>query len=105
MAGHPDCQFHCLVVADFLGRLGEEVSGWEPIYNGLGRQRRLGGDFSGVTIEAIEWDYMLNSARTQNRALLSAAGMQKSGRTEFSARPSPDSAALSSEGGSVVVAE
>lgn len=100
-----DCQFHCLVVADFLGRLGDEVSGWDPIYNGLGRQRRLGGDFSGVTIEAIEWDYMLNSARTQNRALLSAAGMQKSGKTEFSVRPSPEFAAHSLEDGSVAAAE
>ncbi|NUB45045.1 sensor histidine kinase [Fertoebacter nigrum] len=85
-----DCQFHCLVVADFLGRLGDEVSGWDPIYNERGRQRRLGGKFAGVTIEAVEWDYVLDTARTQNRALLSAAGLQKPGKTKFVRHPEPD---------------
>lgn len=78
-----DCQFHCLVVADFEGRLADEVSGWDYIHNRRGRERRLGGDHSKVIIQAVEWDYILSSSRQANRSLLDAAGMDRANRTIF----------------------
>lgn len=81
----PDCQFHCTVVADFEGRLKDEVSGWAYTLNKQGRARRLEGDFANVTIEAVEWDYVLRTAREANAALLDAAGLQKARQTNFAA--------------------
>ncbi|WP_170405099.1 ATP-binding protein [Ruegeria arenilitoris] len=78
-----DCQFHCLVVADFHGKLKEEVSGWDYIHNRRGRERRLGGDHSNVVIQAVEWDYVLSSSRQANRALLDAAGLDRPRKTDF----------------------
>jgi len=78
-----DCQFHCIVVADFTGRLADQVSGWDHIYNKRGRRRQLGGEFSTVVMEAVEWDYVLSTARDTNRALLDAAGLQGHGLTDF----------------------
>ena len=80
-----DCQFHCTVVADFHGPLKDEVSGWAYTLNKQGRARQLQGDFSNVTIEAVEWDYVLRTARDANAALLDAAGLQKVRRTDFRA--------------------
>lgn len=78
-----DCQFHCFVVADFEGRLATEVEEWDPIYNDRGRRRQLGGVYSNVVIEAVEWDFVLSTARETNRALLDAAGLQKHSLSEF----------------------
>lgn len=78
-----DCKFHCLVVADFHGRLADEVSGWDYIHNAQGRERRLGGDHSNVIIQAVEWDYVLASSRQANRALLDAAGLDRARTTTF----------------------
>lgn len=78
-----DCKFHCLVVADFHGRLADEVSGWDYIHNAQGRERRLGGDHSNVIIQAVEWDYVLSSSRQANRALLDAAGLDRARKTTF----------------------
>ena len=80
-----DCQFHCTVVADFHGGLKDEVSGWAYTLNKQGRASRLEGDFTNVTIEAVEWDYVLRTAREANAALLDAAGLQKARRTDFAA--------------------
>ena len=79
-----DCQFHCTIVADFRGGFADQIEGWDYIYNQRARQRRLGGDFDGVVIQALEWDYVLATARENNRALLDAAGMQRHGLTSFS---------------------
>lgn len=78
-----DCQFHCLVVADFHGRLADEVSGWDYVHNRRGRERRLGGDHSSVIIQAVEWDYVLSTSRQANRALLDAAGLDRARTTDF----------------------
>ena len=78
-----DCQFHCFVVADFEGNLRDQVASWDYIYNRRGRRRQLGGEFSNVVIEAVEWDFVLSTARETNRALLDAAGMQGHGLTDF----------------------
>jgi hypothetical protein len=78
-----DCQFHCLVVADFHGRLADEVSGWDYVHNRRGRERRLGGDHSNVIIQAVEWDYVLSTSRQANKALLDAAGLDRPRTTDF----------------------
>lgn len=78
-----DCRFHCTVVADFRGGLKDEIASWDYIHNRRGRERRLGGDHSNVIIQAFEWDFVLSSAITSNRALLDAAGLEKRGQTEF----------------------
>lgn len=85
-----DCQFHCLVVADFHGRLADEVSGWDYIYNRRGRERRLGGDHSSVIIQAVEWDYVLSTSRQANRALLDAAGLDRPRETDFAKSVPPE---------------
>lgn len=81
----PDCQFHCTIVADFHGGLKDEISGWAYTLNKQGRARRLEGDFATVTIEAVEWDYVLRTSREANAALLDAAGLQKPRLTDFTA--------------------
>jgi hypothetical protein len=78
-----DCQFHCIVVADFEGRVKEQVEAWDPIYRGKGRRIQLRGEYSNVSIEALEWSYVLSTARETNRALLDAAGLQGHGLTDF----------------------
>jgi len=78
-----DCQFHCFVVADFEGGLASEVEAWDPIYNDRGRRRQLGGEYRNVVIEAVEWDFVLSTARETNRALLDAAGLQKHSLSDF----------------------
>lgn len=94
----PDCQFHCFVVADFLGGFADEVEGWDFIYNKRGRRRQLGGAFSSVVIEAVEWDYVLSTARTTNRALLDAAGLGGHGKTDFAKAPASDVSETSDAG-------
>lgn len=89
-----DCQFHCFIIADFVGRLGDQVDYWDPIYNRRGRRRQLGGEYSNVVIEAVEWDFVLSTARESNRALLDAAGLQPHGLTDFVAEPSRPSTDL-----------
>lgn len=78
-----DCRFHCLLIADFEGGLKNEIASWDPIQNKRGRERQLRGDFDGVVIQAFEWDYVLKSAMTSNRALLDAAGLTRRGQTKF----------------------
>lgn|GEM_PF-545613 len=90
-----DCQFHCLVVADFHGRLADEVSGWDYVHNRRGRERRLGGDHSNVIIQAVEWDYVLSTSRQANKALLDAAGLDRPRTTDF---VKPDDSEADGEG-------
>ena len=78
-----DCRFHCLLIADFHGGLKDEIASWDYIQNQRGREIRLGGDHANVTIQAFEWDFVLSSAMTANRALLDAAGLAKRGQTKF----------------------
>ncbi|MDD9725949.1 hypothetical protein PVV74_10830 [Roseovarius sp. SK2] len=78
-----DCRFHCMIVADFQGGLKDEIASWDYIHNRRGRERRLGGDHSNVIIQAFEWDFVLSSAMTSNRALLDAAGLVQRGQTNF----------------------
>lgn len=49
-----DCKFHCLVVADFHGRLADEISGWDYIHNAQGCEHRLGGKRHGSTSKPDE---------------------------------------------------
>lgn len=78
-----DCRFHCMIVADFRGGLKDEIASWDYIHNRRGRERRLGGDHTNVIIQAFEWDFVLSSAMTSNRALLDAAGLVQRGYTKF----------------------
>ena len=78
-----DCRFYGMVVADFRGGLKDEISSWDYIHNRRGRERRLGGDHANVIIQAFEWDFVLSSAMTSNRALLDAAGLVQRGQTRF----------------------
>ncbi|MFC3166659.1 hypothetical protein [Paracoccus fontiphilus] len=83
-----DCRFHCTIVADFVGGFETQIASWDYIHNRAARQLTLKGDFEGVTIDALPWDYVLRTARENNRALLDAAGMKRHGQTVFQVEPS-----------------
>ena len=68
-----DCVFHCYVVADIVGQLEIQTSGWETTANGRGRWMPLKGKYRG-SIEIIEWKDLIKDARTRNHAFIHAAG-------------------------------
>lgn len=71
-----DCIFYCYVVADIVGDLAQQLSGWDPTANGQGRIRPLRGNYSGQ-IEVIQWQDLVNDAWLRNRATLHAAGLSR----------------------------
>jgi hypothetical protein len=71
-----DCVFFCYVIADIVGDLKLQLSGWETVANGQGRIRKLSGEYSGF-IEVIQWDDLVNDAWNRNQALLFSAGLKR----------------------------
>jgi hypothetical protein len=71
-----DCVFYCYVVADIVGDLELQLSGWDTTSNGKGRIRQLRGRYSGQ-IEVIQWQDLVNDAWMRNRATLHAAGLSR----------------------------
>lgn len=74
-----DCVFHCFVVADIVGDLVQQVSGWTKTPDGEGRYRLLDGDHRG-SINIIQWKDLINDAWLRNQATLNAAGLRRSPR-------------------------
>ena len=72
----PDCIFYCYVVADIVGDLKAQLSGWKTTANRQGRLRMLEGDFQG-SIEVIQWTDLVNDAWSRNQASLHAAGLRR----------------------------
>ncbi len=73
----PDCIFYCYVVADIVGDLELQLSGWETTANGEGRIRHLQNKYRG-SIEVIQWRDLVNDAWQRNQATLHAAGLYRS---------------------------
>ncbi|MDV3481144.1 ATP-binding protein [Sphingobium yanoikuyae] len=71
-----DCVFHCYVVADIVGDLELQLSGWETTANGQGRIRPLKNEYRG-SIEVIQWQDLVNDAWQRNKAMLYAAGLSR----------------------------
>ena len=71
-----DCIFHCYVVADIIGDLELQLSGWETTANGQGRIRPLKNEYRG-SIEVIQWQDLVNDAWQRNKAMLYAAGLSR----------------------------
>jgi hypothetical protein len=71
-----DCIFYCFVVADIVGDLEKQLSGWKKTANGQGRTRILEGDLNG-SIEVIQWQDLVNDAWSRNEATLYAAGLTR----------------------------
>jgi hypothetical protein len=82
-----DCVFHCYVVADIVGDLELQLSGWNTTSNGQGRIRQLSGDYRGQ-IEVVQWQDLVNDAWMRNRATLHAAGLSRKQLTPV--QPKPD---------------
>ena len=74
-----DCIFHCFVVADIVGDLEQQVSGWTKTPDGEGRYRLLDGDHRG-SINIVQWKDLINDAWLRNQATLNAAGLRRSPR-------------------------
>lgn len=72
-----DCVFHCFVVADIVGDLELQLSGWETTASGQGRIRPLKNEYRG-SIEVIQWRDLINDAWQRNKAMLYAAGLSRS---------------------------
>ncbi|WP_454597142.1 hypothetical protein [Qipengyuania sp. SM2507] len=72
-----DCVFHCFVVADIVGDLEQQVSGWTKTPDGQGRYRLLDGDHRG-SINVVQWKDLINDAWLRNQATLNAAGLRRS---------------------------
>lgn len=72
-----DCIFHCYVIADIVGDLADQLSGWPTTSNGQGRIRQLQNKFRG-SIEVIQWQDLINDAWARNSATLLAAGLKRS---------------------------
>lgn len=72
-----DCIFHCFVVADIVGDLEHQVSGWTKTPDGEGRYRALDGDHRG-SINIVQWKDLINDAWLRNQATLNAAGLRRS---------------------------
>ncbi|WNV06945.1 ATP-binding protein [Tardiphaga sp. 709] len=70
----PDCIFHCYIVADIVGALDVQTSGWKTTSNGRGRWIDLSGKYRG-SIEVIEWRDLILDARARNKAFINAAGV------------------------------
>ncbi len=71
-----DCVFHCYVIADIVGDLVLQLSGWDTTSNGQGRIRQLKGDYNGQ-IEVVQWQDLVNDAWMRNRAPLHAGGLSR----------------------------
>ncbi|MDQ1157990.1 hypothetical protein QE385_002317 [Sphingomonas sp. SORGH_AS 950] len=82
-----DCVFHCYVVADIVGDLVLQLSGWDTTSNGQGRIRQLKGDYRGQ-IEVVQWQDLVNDAWMRNRATLHAAGLSRKRLTPLQTQPS-----------------
>lgn len=72
-----DCVFYCYVVADIVGDLKLQLSGWETTANGQGRIRTLKNEYRG-SIEVVQWRDLVNDAWMRNAATLQAAGLSRS---------------------------
>lgn len=72
-----DCIFHCFVVADIVGDLEHQVSGWTKTPDGEGRYRALDGDHRG-SINIVQWKDLINDAWLRSQATLNAAGLRRS---------------------------
>lgn len=81
-----DCIFYCYVVADIVGDLVLQLSGWDTTSNGHGRIRQLKGDYRGQ-IEVVQWQDLINDAWMRNRATLHAAGLHRKQLTSFQLKP------------------
>lgn len=81
-----DCVFYCYVVADIVGDLTLQLSGWETTSNGQGRIRPLKGDYRGQ-IEVVQWQDLVNDAWMRNRATLHAAGLSRKRLTPLQSKP------------------
>lgn len=77
-----DCVFYCYVIADIVGDLELQLSGWQTTANGEGRIRQLQNQYRG-TIEVIQWRDLVNDAWQRNRATLYAAGLSRSKLTKL----------------------
>lgn len=84
-----DCVFHCYVVADILGDLVLQLSGWDTTANGQGRLRPLKGEYRGQ-IEVVQWQDLVNDAWLRNRSTLHAAGLSRKRLTELNSGTIPD---------------
>lgn len=71
-----DCIFYCYIIADIVGDLKQQLSGWETVANGQGRIRPLKGQYAGF-IEVVQWQDLVNDAWGRNQALLFAAGLKR----------------------------
>ncbi len=83
-----DCIFYCYVIADILGDLEHQLSGWETTSNGKGRIRPLRGAYRGQ-IEVIQWQDLINDAWLRNRATLHAAGLTRNRPTTMKLKTYP----------------
>jgi hypothetical protein len=81
-----DCVFYCYVVADIVGDLVLQLSGWETTSNGQGRIRSLKGEYRGQ-IEVVQWQDLVNDAWMRNRATLHAAGLSRKRLTPLPPKP------------------
>jgi hypothetical protein len=75
-----DCIFYCYVVADIVGDLVHQLSGWQTTANGEGRIRPLLNAYRG-SIEVVQWRDLINDAWVRNQASISAAGLSRSRAT------------------------
>lgn len=82
-----DCVFHCYVVADIVGDLVLQLSGWDTTSNGQGRIRQLKGNYRGQ-IEVVQWQDLVNDAWLRNRATIHAAGLSRKRLTPLQPDPS-----------------
>ena len=85
-----DCVFHCYVVADIVGDLVLQLSGWDTTANGQGRLRPLKGEYRGQ-IEVVQWQDLVNDAWLRNRSTLHAAGLSRKRLTELNSGTMPGS--------------
>ncbi|WP_439487065.1 hypothetical protein [Blastomonas fulva] len=81
-----DCVFHCYVVADIVGDLVLQLSGWDTTSNGQGRIRQLKGDYRGQ-IEVVQWQDLINDAWMRNTATIHAAGLSRKRLTPLRSEP------------------
>lgn len=91
-----DCVFHCYVVADIVGDLVLQLSGWDTTSNGQGRIRQLKGDYRGQ-IEVVQWQDLVNDAWMRNRATLHVAGLSRKRLTPLQLQPGHAEAADDSD--------
>jgi hypothetical protein len=81
-----DCVFYCYVIADIVGDLVHQLSGWQTTANGEGRIRPLLNAYRG-SIEVVQWRDLINDAWLRNQASISAAGLSRSRETILAPAP------------------